>query len=423
MAAPDASLLIGSRGIARRTMHKVRAGREPERPVKKAAVRASRPVGPAAVLQKLQRLVGNRAVSGVLGGPQTTTALTVQRGAFDDADKLRAMGQKVRLVTRASTLDEKPEAELKAEVAKMSLPEVKEMLAVVPLTSMHRIRAELLSRMYNDAADNDRWKDAIYYLNGFSDPDIIERINRVKDSFQKRRDLIVAALDNPRILNLIRAATGKKIDEKQPFGEFKYPNGFQVATGVTRTAGTMNIEFVPNREMVNADAIAFVQSIRRVVTGSNSTERYGFGMGDRATDKGTTIDRYGKKKSGFFGYEDTESASGPSTVPGPSVKQGSCKPGSEPESAKMSDSPEKVNDTENTFEACAVAKSGNDTGRVYGCVVWGFTVDDNDVVTPKEVQIQVKASSEFETAARNWNTQAGGGSGNVPGQEKLPDLK
>jgi len=68
-------------------MHKVRAGREPERPVKKAAVRASRPVGPTAVMQKLQRLVGNRAVSDVLGDPRATTSLTVQRGLFDDADK------------------------------------------------------------------------------------------------------------------------------------------------------------------------------------------------------------------------------------------------------------------------------------------------------------------------------------------------
>ena len=105
------------------------------------------------------------------------------------------------------------------------------------------------------------------------------------------------------------------------------------------------------------------------------------------------------------------------------MKQGSCKPGSEPESARMSDSPEKVKDTENTFEACAVAKSGTDTGRVYGCVVWGFTVNGNNVVTPKEIQVHVKASSEFEAAARNWNTQAGGGTGNVPRQDKLPDLK
>jgi hypothetical protein len=188
-----------------------------------------------------------------------------------------ALGQKTRLVTHASALNDKPDDELKGEVAKMSIDEVKGMLAVVPLTSMHRIRAALLTRVYDDAVAGGRWKEAMAHLNGFSDPDITARINLVKNSFENRRSLIVAALDNPRILNLIRAATGMAIDEKQPFGVFTYPKEFPVATGVTMNAGTMDIEFVPNFELVNADEIGFVQTIRRAISGSDSPQRYGSG--------------------------------------------------------------------------------------------------------------------------------------------------
>jgi hypothetical protein len=326
---------------------------------------------------------------------------------------MRAMGEKARLLTHASVLNDLPDNELKVEVAKMSIAEVNQMLGVVPLTSMHRIRAELLSRMYDDCVQRDQWKDAIWYLNAFSDLDITERVNRLKDSTDKRRELIVAALDNPRIINLIRTATGLKIDEKKPFGEMK-TDGFQPRAGMTMTAGTIKIEFVPNSDLVSADEIAFVQTIRRVITGTNSSERYkAAGLDKRETGKGTAVDRFGAKKYGFFGYED-------SGQPSETVTKGWCKSADDKNPSTMSDSPEKVSGTDNTFEACAIAMSGKDTGRIYGCLVWGFTVDDNMVVKPKDHKFEVKTSSEYQAATKKWNEQAAGSGGQ---QAALPPAR
>jgi hypothetical protein len=374
---------------------------------------SGRPAGAPVSLHALQRMIGNGAVVRVLAGRPVTP---VQR---DDAADLRAMGQKVRLATRAAGLDELPEAELRAKVAAMSLAEVKEMLAAVPLTSMHRIRGALLSRMYDDCVQRQQWKEAVGYLQGFDNPGILERVNRVKDSPDSRRELIVASLENPRVLGLIRTATGLAIDEKKPFGEL-VTAGFvadQKGRYTNADAGTIVIQFVPNPDLVSADEIAFVQTIRRVYTNSTDMAKYSYGMDDRATKQGTTVDRFGKHRFGFFGYEDSGKPSG-------TVKAGHCRSSSDKEPASMTDTPGKVSGTENTFEACAVAKSGKDAGRVYGCVVWGFTVDDNFTVTVRNHEVKLQTSSEFQTAVGNWNAQAagkiGGGSSD---QQSLPPLR
>lgn len=380
-----------------------------------AKLASSRPPGPTSSLQALQRMIGNRAVARVLAG-RAVSAPVVQR---DDKADLRAFVGHVRLLTRASVLNDLPETELKAAVARMSLAEVKNMLDVVPLTSMHRIRGTLLSRMYDDCVQHARWKDAVSYLNGFDDPGIVERIERLKDSVDSRRELIVAALENARVLALIRTATGLAIDEKKPFGELRTAGFVPQQDGryTDADAGTITIEFVPNPDLVSAEEIAFVQTIRRVYTGTDSTAKYSFGMGDRATDRGTTVDRLGKRKFGWFGHEDSGKA-------GTKVEVGFCRSNSDKKPSAMTDTPGKVRGTENTFEACAIAKAGKDTGRVYGCLVWGFTVDDNFGVRPKPVEVQLKTSSEFQAATVNWNAQAagtiGGGSSD---QQSLPSKK
>jgi hypothetical protein len=151
---------------------------------------SARPAASANSLHALQRLIGNGAVARALGGRSTRCPpATVQR---DDAADMRAMGQKVRLATHAADLNDLPDAELKARVAAMSIPEVKELLGAVPLTSMHRIRGELLSRMYDDCVQRKQWKEAIIYLRGFDDTGIVERVNRVKNAPDDRRELIVA---------------------------------------------------------------------------------------------------------------------------------------------------------------------------------------------------------------------------------------
>lgn len=369
---------------------------------------SARPAASAGSLHALQRLIGNGAVARALAGRST-----VQR---DDAADMRAMGQRARLAAHASVLNDLPDAELKARVAAMPLAEVKELLAAVPLTSMHRIRGELLSRMYDDCVQRKQWKEALTYLQGFDDTGIVERVNRVKNSPDDRRELIVAALDNSRVLGLIRTATGLAIDEKKPFGEL-VSDGFaakQEGKYTNADAGTITIRFDPNPDLVSADEIAFVQTIRRVYTNTDSAAKYSHGMDDRATKKGTAVDRFGKNKYGYFGYENSGQT-------GPKVVPGHCRSSSDKKSPSMTDTPGKISGTENTFEACAIAKSGKDAGRVYGCLVWGFTVDDNFGVTVTKSEMRLRTSSEYDAAVGKWNAQAAGDiGGGATGQQSLP---
>jgi hypothetical protein len=378
---------------------------------------SARPAASANSLHALQRLIGNGAVARALGGRSTDCPpATVQR---DDAADMRAMGQKVRLATHAADLNDLPDAELKARVAAMSIPEVKELLGAVPLTSMHRIRGELLSRMYDDCVQRKQWKEAITYLQGFDDTGIVERVNRVKNSPDDRRELIVASLDNSRVLGLIRTATGLAIDEKKPFGELKTDGFAAVQEGkyTNADAGTITIRFEPNPDLVSADEIAFIQTIRRVYTGSNSAAKYSYGMDDRATKKGTAVDRFGKNKYGYFGYENSGQT-------GPKVVTGHCKSSTDKAPSSMTDTPGKISGTENIFEACAVAKSGKDTGRVYGCLVWGFTVDGDFGVTVTKSEMRLRTSSEFDAAVGKWNAQAKGDvGGGATGQQSLPPAR
>jgi len=377
----------------------------------------ARLAGSARSLHALQRLIGNGAVARALAGrsPGNTPA-TVQR---DDTTDMRAMGQRARLAAHASVLNDLPDAELKARVAAMSIPEVKELLAAVPLTSMHRIRGELLSRMYDDCMQQKRWKEAITYLQGFDDPGIVERVNRLKNLPDDRRELIVAALDNSRVLGLIRTATGLAIDEKKPFGEL-VTDGFapdQKGKYTNADAGTITIRFEPNPDLVSADEIAFVQTIRRVYANTDDAAKYSYGMDDRATKKGTAVDRFGKNKHGYFGYDS-------SGQDGPKVVTGHCRSSSDKQPSSMTDTPGKISGTSNTFEACAVAKSGKDTGRVYGCLVWGFTVDDNFGVTVTKSEMRLRTSSEFDAAVGKWNAQAAGDiGGGATGQQALPPAR
>jgi hypothetical protein len=58
---------------------------------------------------------------------------------------------------------------------------------------------------------------------------------------------------------------------------------------------------------------------------------------------------------------------------------------------------------------------------VYGCVVWGFVVDENYTVTVKPHEIRLHTSSEFQTAVGNWNTQAAADTNG--GKQALPALR
>jgi hypothetical protein len=55
------------------------------------------------------------------------------------------------------------------------------------------------------------------------------------------------------------------------------------------------------------------------------------------------------------------------------------------------------------FEACAVCRSGRNTGQVYGCATWGFIADEAGKVTLMPRGFRQMPSDQFEEARVAWN--------------------
>jgi hypothetical protein len=72
-----------------------------------------------------------------------------------------------------------------------------------------------------------------------------------------------------------------------------------------------------------------------------------------------------------------------------------------------------------------VGKGGADEGVIYSSCAWGFIVDENCVLTPKQHKISDKPSASFGAAVDKWNQQAAGPveQRNAPNQEALPAVR
>ncbi|HEX6020465.1 MAG TPA: hypothetical protein VFZ00_00625 [Solirubrobacter sp.] len=181
-----------------------------------------------------------------------------------------------------------------------------------------------------------------------------------------------------------------------PKKRFKYP---------------FEVTFWPATADVRADEIAFIQTVRVVntITGANDSP---FGQ-QRMTPGHTKVDRLTGKEQGWYGMTDSETGGGTLKL----WTKGSKDP------AWMRDTPSAVKgDRDYHFETSVVCRKGADAGKVYAVVTWGFTVDANLKVTPKQTQVFNKPSPEFEAAVAAWNAQAAGPAANrnAPGQKPLP---
>ena len=110
-------------------------------------------------------------------------------------------------------------------------------------------------------------------------------------------------------------------------------------------------------------------------------------------------------------------------MPGPHTAQWS--PDSPDSFATYHDRPSaQIPSTDWSFETAVVAKAGADTGVIYSSVSWGFSVDENCVLTPKAHKVSDKPSGAFGAAVDKWNQQAAGPEEqrNAPNQQSLPKL-
>jgi hypothetical protein len=174
----------------------------------------------------------------------------------------------------------------------------------------------------------------------------------------------------------------------------------------------MVINFIPKKETVRCDEIAFIQAVRIWNTESDQSDATR-GMRARITPNGWSIDRLPGKKYAWYGYNNDGKPSdqiSPGSAPVPLKK------------AELSDTPRGFSDClEWKFETVAICKRGEQRGEVYGAFTWGFDVDANKKLTSHKPKASSKDSRDFRDALFMWDVQAQGPAAkrNHPDQERI----
>jgi hypothetical protein len=193
-------------------------------------------------------------------------------------------------------------------------------------------------------------------------------------------------------------------------------------TNGDKAAGTgyaykIEITFLPDTAVIDADEIAFIQTVRLVDTATGANKDPEETNKKRQTATATSVDRLGGREQGWYGMTD---AGGGGATLRPWKKTDPTKP------AFMMDRPSwSVPNTTWEFEASVVCRAGTDVGKVYATVTWGFSVDADLKIVEKNRVVTNKQSEEFTKAVEKWNAQAAGAEAdrNAPGQKSLPALK
>jgi hypothetical protein len=272
-----------------------------------------------------------------------------------------------------------------------------------------------------NAAKGKDWGLAAEILNGFDDADIQRLLAQIGDK-QQLRQLDAGAMRRipsfaGRVHGPIMAKLGKQ--PGQVFGRLNFLPGTPESGGGPLTAYALPVDFsfAPDGDIVRANEIAYVQTVRLVHTATNDTADWQDSSKGRQTDDKWAVDRADGGVSGFAGYQTN-------AQPGPYTTQWS--PDNPDSFATYHDRPSaQVAGTDWSFETAVVAKGGADAGAVYASCSWGFVVDENCVLTPKPHKIEDKPSAAFGAAVDKWNQQAAGPveQRNAPGQEALPAMR
>lgn len=179
----------------------------------------------------------------------------------------------------------------------------------------------------------------------------------------------------------------------------------------------INITFTPDSAVVDADEIAFIQTVRLVETANGFNKDPEQTSKKRQTPLATSVDRRSGKKQGWYGLKDDGTYS---SMLSAWRKSAPATPAMMQDRASW-DQPA----TTWQFETMVACRAGKDIGKVYVVVTWGFSVDADLKLTEQAPTVTNKQSPEATTAVRKWNDQAAGSmfDRNTSGQMSLPALK
>lgn len=186
----------------------------------------------------------------------------------------------------------------------------------------------------------------------------------------------------------------------------KITHGAIVAHGRNKPAiYHFEITFAPNTKLVRSTQIEFIQMARVVSTVNTAPDATGLPVGvnagangpNRQTATHSRVDRLTGQNQGWYGTDNVQPTTGHMRPWTPGSKQ----------PAWMEDSPSRSGpNVDFTFETAAVSRAGADAGTVYATVTWGFTIDANMKIVPKDEVYFNKPSKEFELAVIFWNAEA-----------------
>ncbi|MBV9140434.1 MAG: hypothetical protein JO115_05895 [Pseudonocardiales bacterium] len=179
----------------------------------------------------------------------------------------------------------------------------------------------------------------------------------------------------------------------------------------------INIAFTPDTAVIDAEEIAFIQTIRLLETASGANIDPEETSKKRQTPSATSVDRRSGKKHGWYGMKDDETA-------GSMLRTWKKSAPATPATMQDRASWNQPNTTWQ-FETMVVCRSGTDTGTVYVALTWGFSVDADLKLTEQARTVTNKQSREATAAVGKWNDQTAGSAfdRNAPGQMSLPALR
>lgn len=155
---------------------------------------------------------------------------------------------------------------------------------------------------------------------------------------------------------------------------------------------------------LNCTKIRYIQIARLLYP--NGTPFYPGGAGGRqagrATGDGWFVDRWDDLISPYYGTgnDGSDQSNSHSGRPGGDDAYMHDKPG-------LLDPSPGYGGYRFDFETCAVCAEGPDSGKCYGCITWGFTVNNDGSVTPSSETSSNGPSEKFKQAADRWNNQGG----------------
>ena len=235
---------------------------------------------------------------------------------------------------------------------------------------------------FNAAKGKGNWGDAAEWLNGLNEEDI-QRMLATLNKNQLRQLDAGAMRQIPsfagRVHDPIMAKLGKA--PGSVFGKLNVLAGQPVSGNPY--ALEMQFSFAPDADIVRATAIAYVQTVRLVHTGTNDDADWQKESKGRQTADHTAVDRSTGGQSGYAGY--TSDAQ-----PGPNATE--WNPDSPTGFATYTDRPSaSVPSTDWSFETAVVGKGGADEGVIYSSCSWGFMVDENYPVSYTHLTLPTKA--------------------------------